>query len=265
MILLHTALRIEAKPLIVHFGLKFQSIFNRISIHQNDDMILVQSGVGKIASATAISACLSRFDSIQAVINIGIAGSEKTSIGELIRVNQILDYATHQTHIPECIPYPELKTSSLISVDTAFTNNELLPPPYQLVDMEASAVYQSASYFLESHQIESLKIISDHLDSKKLSKDFIHQLFENKMNEIQSFIEWKKSKVEIERDDIKLRARNFAEKFNFTQTQQHQIEHFLRYHDLNNGNPISLESFSIPKTKVERNQLFNTIKMELLN
>src|SRR5690554_1763627 len=109
MILIITALMIEAAPLIEHFRLRRDMSIHEFPVYRNADIALIVSGVGKVRSAIAatylLSICNTKYnkdienvndDSCikdHTLVNIGFCGASETQyeIGSLILINKVID------------------------------------------------------------------------------------------------------------------------------------------------------------------------------
>jgi len=107
--------------------------------------------------------------------NIGVAGcgDQSVKIGELFCTNRVL----------KNIPYKTLITSNIPVVKNSIYNTDQLA----LYDMEGRYFEDICSDHLEKDDIYIFKIVSDHLDDTKLSKDFVKGLIFNKSNTLLSF------------------------------------------------------------------------------
>lgn len=143
--LIHTALVVEAKPIIGYFGLtcKEKKPFN---IYANDDIVLIVSGIGSEKTKAALTYALTLFEPSVA-INIGIAGCVDESVpkGKLFCA----------THGDLTIPF-----ATLSSHDEPILNR--LHVKTTLVDMEADAFLLSIPKGIQTYVF---KVVSDHCES----------------------------------------------------------------------------------------------------
>ena len=163
MIYIIVALKIEASPLIEAFKLK-----KRDFLYLNSNIILIVSGVGKKNSAQALKKLNIQKDDI--VINFGICGAKDKNI----KIGDI--FLTQGSNF-----FPNKTISSFDrAVDESFDIKT------DLVDMEAEGFYEEAKKF--TNNIYILKIVSDHLDTKFLKKEFVYSLINKKIKKIKEFI-----------------------------------------------------------------------------
>ncbi len=191
MILLTTALQAEAQPLISHFKLKHMPEFKRFNVYVGENCVLAVTGVGVLKASSVTAAVLAHTSfSFVGSLNIGIAGTEMYSIGELYRINQI-HYPTQELYLyPEAEPIPGIKTAGILCVDTPLHEKGYVSTAFPLVDMESAGFFAAAQLFLDVHQIEILKVVSDYLDGW-VTKEKITSLIEAQLPAIQTFLEAK--------------------------------------------------------------------------
>jgi purine-nucleoside phosphorylase len=170
MVLIHTALFPEAKPIIEYFRLKFITK-KPYRVYKNENIILIITGMGK--KTYQLKDILEK-EPIKKAINIGIAGckDKNIEIGTLFIVNRRL----------KDIPYSTLTTST----KPVNNPNEIKTT---LVDMEAK-------YFLEVtkdiKEVYIFKIVSDHLDIKIPNKRFVWEIVKKNLYRLQKYIEDKR-------------------------------------------------------------------------
>ena len=156
MILIATALRAEAKPLIAVLGLS--AVAESIPpVYTNNSFALTITGVGRVRAAAAIGYCFGRLPDISAVINVGIAGSTTRDVGDIVLVNALHDDATGRQYFPDMMTSLTIAEGSLTTYDIVqIDGNDL-----DLVDMEGAGIYEAAARYLPPHRIALLKIVSD--------------------------------------------------------------------------------------------------------
>jgi len=162
-IFIYTALPCEAKPLIEHFKLKKDIDVRAFAVYVNKNICLVVTGLGKSAMASAVGYTQARYISNEhtVLLNIGIAGHQQHSLGELFLIDKITDIDSQKSYYPTLINTASCLRDGLQTVSKP-------QPQYhasKLCDMEASAFYETAVRFTSSELIVCLKIISDNKDS----------------------------------------------------------------------------------------------------
>lgn len=158
MILIHTALLCEAQTFIEYYKLK--KIHSTPKIYANDEMIICISGIKAKNTLSSLDYVYSNFN-ITKAFNIGVAGCNNSNI----KIGNL--YCTNQR-------VKEIETLPLITSDTVVTSSNALAT--SLYDMEAKFFYEQSQNYLKKEDIFIFKIVSDHLSSKILQKDFIKNL-----------------------------------------------------------------------------------------
>lgn len=158
--LIHTALLCEAQPLIQYLKLFKNKEFP--NIYENDQYVLIVSGIGKIATQMALELIFKTYK-IHKALNIGIAGckEETISIGTLCCTTHILNNIRYET---------------LITHDKPLENKEQLSTT--LVDMEANYFLKKCEAFLDKEKIYCLKVVSDYLSREIPKKQFVTDLIQ---------------------------------------------------------------------------------------
>lgn len=230
MINLVVALPAEAKPLIRHFGLRRRPDASPFPLYDNDGISLIVSGVGKLKAAAA-TACLhaTRGAALdQAWLNIGIAGDGTRALGEGMLAHSIKDAATRRCWYPPLVFQPPCETTAVLTLDRPASAY----PETCSVDMEASAVYDTASQFSTSELVHCFKIISDNRanPSHGVSAASAEQLVAQKLDEIEVIVHQLSQLVE---EMTRLRApppelERFLARWHFTVSERHRLHQLLR-------------------------------------
>ncbi|MDD3840292.1 MAG: hypothetical protein PHP06_06925 [Clostridia bacterium] len=273
MIYIVTALAIEARPLIKHFGLK-KTGYNFFREYASGDILLVISGTGKINSACAVSDILSRHQpgSRDAIINFGICGSVDADCnkGETFFINKVVDNDTQRVYYPDIMIDHGMQEAGLrtYSMPVAFDDCK---QSEEFVDMEGSGFFQAASHYLGPHSIYVIKILSDFLNETKLDRDFIRQMIESKLYQIETVLYDIKKMLEISEKQLlnqkeqKLIS-DIKNNLNLTVSQKHLLDDIASQYKIRTNKSLDfLEEYSCKRvtTKHERNKLFGQIKARL--
>lgn len=156
---LYLALPCEAKPIVDHYRLKKDINVHAFAVYNNDSICLTVTGIGKTAMAAGIAYTQALFppDSHPIMLNIGIAGHKRHSVGSVFVIDKITDADTERRFYPPLVYRPPCPSHSLetVSKPQAAYSNE------SLCDMEASAFFETATRFSMSELIQCLKIVSD--------------------------------------------------------------------------------------------------------
>ncbi len=161
MTLFIVALKTEALPLIEDFKLqKTESKF--FTSYQNDDFVLIISGIGAIAASIAVSYACMRFK-IGKIINFGIAASSDPAykIGEIYIIDKIVDVCTHKVY-----HLPTMRSVAQAQIHTFPIPQGKKLSKVKLADMEASGFYEASVKFLPKEKILILKVVSDYMQER---------------------------------------------------------------------------------------------------
>lgn len=177
MVYIFTAFYAEAKMLIRHYALKKGRQIDglKFDFFENDKIRLIITGVGAAAASTSVgnAGAIFHIGRDDIIINIGSAASCKCD-GAVIG-NEIIDDASERTFYPDMLIKCELPEVRVVAVGRAVTNTQSIRNNDTVYDMEASAIYQAASFFVGPHQMAFVKVISDageRIDSKKVETVF---------------------------------------------------------------------------------------------
>jgi len=161
MILITTALMIEAQPLKAELGLTVIA-GEPFPVFKNDEIILIVTGTGAQRAAAATGWALGRFTEIIAAVNIGFAGASER-VAELNKwycINSIRDESTGRCHIPDRLWEFQIEESPLLTVGKVVSSDNGWDG---LVDMEGSGFYEAARQILSPDRIVLFKWVSDQL------------------------------------------------------------------------------------------------------
>tara|TARA_B100000586_G_scaffold263384_1_gene232698 strand:+ start:4323 stop:5141 length:819 start_codon:yes stop_codon:yes gene_type:complete len=240
------ALSCEAKPIIDNFNLIRLNEFDLFKIYQSIDKetSLIITNIGKV---NAVEAVTYHHDNIKTSeydiwLNIGIAGHENISIGEIRIINKIVDHEDQSCWYPQIIFNPPCNCIDLITLGKPSTEYQSC-----LYDMEASGFYFAATKYGTLELIHSLKIISDNNKApiSKINKNDVSNLVKNKISTINKILnELRLLSSEIKSTNKQPRDyENFLKKWHFSQTEKYQLLNLLQKHDVrfpeNNFSEIS--------------------------
>ncbi len=162
------ALHAEAAPLIDLYHLRRETE-KPFHTYRNHALTVVISGIGTLNAAAATAYALGAF-SVDIVVNYGTCAAADRSVqtGTLWQIGKLIDSCSGSV-------YHLAKEKAVSSFATLHT----LPRPLlkrsdakiELADMEAAGVYAAARRFVPKEQIMVLKIVSDHMEEKILSKE----------------------------------------------------------------------------------------------
>lgn len=175
MIVLHTALGIEAKPFIESLKLKQQGTLMgaRYYLDADNNWACVVSGVGRMRTAIGLTACLAELKQtheIELLINMGISGakSKQLPLGQCFRILKIIEQSTDREFYPELLFISQYPSASITTLDKPLIDpqvEEVEKIQTDLVDMEVAAFYQTAEKLVGPERITSYKCVSDYLEN----------------------------------------------------------------------------------------------------
>ena len=233
----------EAKPLIKYFNLK--KINDKFSIYENEKISLIISGQGRLNSAIATTYLLST-RKITNIINFGIAGSSFYKIGEIFLINKIND-----KYFPDILVSHPFKESEISCFDEVVTEGE-----YKLVDMESVGFFKAAIKFLKSHQIHLIKTVSDNLVCFRPSDEFMDNLINPHLKNIEEFIN---KLPKVNKIDLNI-VEELAKKYGLSFSQKMQLKDRVMYYILNNL-PLPNIDFDRTERKNDFRRIMNEFKI----
>ena len=191
MLIIVTALTIEAKPIIEWLNLKRDNTINSHEVYRADNVSLIVSGVGNVKSAIATTLLISEFAESKLVkkpivLNIGFSASKNEGIGTLCQINKI-SYL-EKDYYPELNLNFKTNEASLVSVNSPVSNRNLMENGV-LYDMEAFGVYSATSKFIDCTSSYFFKIVADNGDDSFYSKEKGGELFNKNKKTILAIIE----------------------------------------------------------------------------
>lgn len=246
-----TALDAEAKAIVDYYRLK-RIMPLPYTLYEGEEKLLLVTGMGKSNALMALSALLGwrRPEPNDVLINIGICGApEEYEIGETLLIHQIIE--GERCYYPDILYTHTLKESSLICVDAPQSSPSEFP-----VDMESAGVFLAGSKFFKLHRMAFLKIVSDHCNPDKVTKEGVIEAIGSQLKTLDELI----GAVHQSCNEISLftpdeRAQIEAFKTHFTKSQGDALEDVLCFFRLKNrSRTLSLPS-DIGTSKRERSML----------
>jgi len=167
------ATMLEAKPFVLGMSLK-QSQKTPFSLFQNDNILLIISGIGKANAAMATVYSCYKFNPA-CICNLGAAGATDFShpLGEIFHINKIIEYDRPElTTGRPCIHEPDIlngfQTAKLSTSDVGVLDpdeRKEISTNADLIDMEGASVAQACRKFNTKCFI--FKFVSDTPDHAK--------------------------------------------------------------------------------------------------
>ena len=264
-----TALRQEARPLIDALGLKQDPSSRRIPVYSSEDTLLVISGIGKLYAgiATTHALHLAGVSEDNHLINVGMCGAvvDQIALGEAVIVHKIWDHASGREYFPDMLINHTLQEASLGTFDQPVTTANRPILACDIVDMEASGVFQAAHLFLSPHQMLFLKVATDYLEFSSDDYSQMQRYYEQSVDDWLPVLEYGQHigmndpVISPEQESL-LNA--VAESMRLTKTQTHQLRDAATRFLVRGGVDLDLLKPSLvnkPKHKTLRNQLFESM------
>ncbi|NMB97967.1 MAG: 5'-methylthioadenosine/S-adenosylhomocysteine nucleosidase [Clostridiaceae bacterium] len=216
MILIITALMVEAAPVIEHFKLKRDMSIYTFPVYRNSEIALIVSGVGKIKSAIAATYLISISNTKYSkdstneaknhvLVNIGFCGASEAQydIGSLLLINRVTDMDTGKDSYPDLFVGKDLPKENLYCFSRLINKEDLETIEFRynsdyaeslakkkniFCDMESSGIIEVSKKFTYSHQVVILKMISDYLNPENLDKEILRVYLMRQMPKIEEVI-----------------------------------------------------------------------------
>ena len=176
MIYIVTALKPEAQAFVDFYKLK-KSKFGDYAAFKDENITLIVSGLGVINARLATQTLINNFDITDddIYLNIGICGaSTEYEIGQLLEIGTI---------IYEDISYNFKNKKEIVCLDNEASDNS-----YTIVDMESYGFYDAVIHSPAIKNFYIFKVVSDHFEPHKVTKDATKSLIFNVINDINSSI-----------------------------------------------------------------------------
>lgn len=241
-VIIFSALYIEAAPLIEQFSLKQKPEVHGYACFENEeqDLLLVISGTGKIAMAGAVSAALQNHPCDQMIVFTGCAGLRGQKAGDVFLINRVTDLETGMSCYPDLLYRSTLKEGSLLCGEIPLgvhrKGRDVREPydpakivsdlHYDLYDMDTSGAVISAEKFLGPHQITILKTVTD--AGEKLSRESYEASMKAGAEKALSYIEMLRQMPVEEKEDLS-DLENTAAEMHCSVVMKAQLRQLHRY------------------------------------
>jgi len=176
MIYIVTALKPEAQAFVDFYKLN-KSKLGDYTAFSDKNITLIVSGLGVTNARLATQTLINHFDITDEDIylNIGICGaSTEHEIGQLLEIGSI-------TY--EDINYHFKDAKKIVCLDNEASDNS-----YTIVDMESYGFYDAVIHSPAIKNFYIFKVVSDHFEPQKVTKDATKSLIFNVINDISSII-----------------------------------------------------------------------------
>jgi len=172
------ALKAEAQAFVDRYKLSKKKLKN-FTFYENEEIRLIQSGVGVENSSRATQTLLDFYDmnDEDIFLNVGVCASDKKyKIGELVEISTII-------YKEKIYTLNNRDKESIKCLDTSSSNIE-----DRLVDMESFGFYEPLYYATAVKKSYMFKVVSDHFQPQQLTKEGVKSLLFNKIDAINSII-----------------------------------------------------------------------------
>ena len=177
MLYIITALKSEAQAYVDKYRLSKSKLGNFV-LFSNEDMFLLVSGMGVLNARLATQALINQYDITDddTYLNVGICGaSREYEIGSLLEIGSISYdgiYYTFKDSIEE-----------ISCVDEEISENS-----YTIVDMESYGFYDAVIHNPAIKNFFIFKVVSDHFEPHKVTKDRTKKLISKNIDVINTLI-----------------------------------------------------------------------------
>lgn len=171
---IYCALYPEAQEIIQTFQLKKEHGRTHFQVFTDETgtLRLVITGIGAIAAASAVVEISTLFPPKETdlLLNFGTcAAAEGIPVGEVLLCNKLTEQCSGRIFYPDMLYRHPFGEAEMVSCGKVMSREEISRGELSqeageriLYDMEASAIYQAASYSYGPHQMLFLKVVSDH-------------------------------------------------------------------------------------------------------
>ena len=184
MLYIVTALKPEAQAFVDKYKLQKDKLGN-FTIFKNQIMMLIISGLGVKNAMFATQTLINHFDITDddIYINVGIcAASDKYEVGELINIDTI-KYHSQKYKINDNDDNNETILECL--------DEEAHEVKYEIADMESFGFYDAVIHSPAIKNIFIFKVVSDHFEPQKVTKEKTKSLIFNVIDDINETIKTK--------------------------------------------------------------------------
>ena len=178
MIYILCALQAEAQAFVDKYKLNKESL-STYKLFTNEKFMVIVSGIGVENAMRATQTLINHYDITDddLYLNIGICAADKGfEIGELIQIDAI-EYEGLRYKISK-------NTSHILTCIDKEANTQIA----EIVDMESFGFYEAVKHSPAIKNFYILKVVSDHFEPKKVTKELAKSLIFNKIDAINTII-----------------------------------------------------------------------------
>ena len=264
MLFIFTAMYPEAAPIITRLGLRPVNDERVFRIFRSEDIILTVTGMGKVTAAASVSHIISRYGTgSDRILNAGICACPDESVkSRIFLVNKLTDHDTGRDFYPDMLYDTGLPEKADVTF-SRLVKSEDMEGSDSLFEMEASAVFETASIYTGPEAIVFLKIVSDAGDVSGLTAPVVQSLVERNLDDIckvvDLLLEQKKQITEPDEDLLKL-----AEELKCSEYMKNRLFEVAGYLRSEGKDIRNYISHDLPvRDKKEGNEVINEILSHL--
>jgi len=266
-LLILAALAVEARPWIDRRSMRRLPGTGSLQVFESEECVLCVTGTGPIAAAGATGWMLGRFPEIASVINFGCCGAPANAfpLGEVLLIHRIHDRFSGREFIPDILVSHPFRESPLQTWHRPVEVQDSAELP---VDMEATAIFETARRMVPPHRMLFLKVVSDYFQPH-LNRDSVTDWLNVAVKNIE---DWLPAWPAVEYQDLALQdedliqCEQWAALWQLSASQTHQLRHlFLGIRARRGKVELLRERFQqrTPVNKQQRNQWFRDLCYEL--
>jgi len=258
-ICLITALPSEAQPLTGYFKLSGLA-HPHIRLFKGEHCYLLQCGIGKLNAAAATATMLETLPDVEAVINVGIAGSDQP-IGEVLLAHHIVDGGSGQQWYPHLPPQKHLDNIKTIGVKTVDKPSRDYTPDTAF-DMEAAGIALAATKKLDLAFVHSLKVISDNPAHgiENINMQSVNKGIESALPAVKNLMAALPFDTQVKKHLVDKLLLDIIGEIHYTETEKHSLQQLLNRHNALFGRlPDAVELTQYKSAKAIRQQLQQTV------
>jgi adenosylhomocysteine nucleosidase len=253
MLLIVTALSLEADPFIRHFGMRRDASCHAFPVFVSEEAILLVSGTGKLSASVGAAWLIARFpreDHSTTLLNVGFCGAIDPELhpGEPIFIHKVHDIDAGRDMYPEVLPgisirqgscgcFSHVVTRDGLS-DARVTNPSL--PELTVCDMESSGIMAAAMRLLPADRVILMKVVSDTLEPHTLDRQRLREFSENAVDPALELVSLATMSFTARDPDVEEVAVSWsaedaamfeavAEAFRLSVSMRHQLRRDIRY------------------------------------
>jgi len=224
------ALPAEARPLISYFGMRALN-HPHLRLYKADFGYLLQCGVGKLNASANTATLLEAQPDINAVINIGISGSDHP-LGETLIAHAIEDQASSKKWYPHLPPVNKLATVPSVQVVTVDKPANDYSADIAF-DMEAAGIFNAASKVIDLAFVHSIKVVSDNSESglQAISVKTVTDNISNAIPTVEKLMQALPFEVLPIIDMVETLVTSLTTRMHYTATERHMLNQLLHRHN----------------------------------